>query len=52
MGGCADCSKLNMQNAWSSFRTPDFPVDVNVEPRINFHEVKFYCARGAQFPGG
>ena len=50
--GCADCSKLNMQNAWLSLKTPDFPVDVNVEIRINFHEMKFYCACVAQFPGG
>ena len=50
-GERADCSKLDIQNAWVSLQTPDFPVDINVEIRINFHEGKFYCARGAQFPG-
>lgn len=50
-GGCADCSKLNMENTWLSLKTPDFFVHRNVETRINFHEVKFYCACVVQFPG-
>lgn len=51
-GGWADCSKLDMQNAWLSLQTPDFPVAINVEIRINFHEVKFYCAWVVQFSQG
>lgn len=40
-GGWTDCSQLDMQNAWVSFQTPDFSVNIHVEIRINFHEGNF-----------